>query len=54
VPQEPSGCDPNDTGCVPNVAYDLDCADIGFSVQVTGVDHHGFDREGDGIGCESY
>jgi endonuclease YncB( thermonuclease family) len=52
--QEPSGCDPNYTGCVPNVSYDLDCGDIGFSVQVIGVDHHGFDREGDGIGCESY
>jgi endonuclease YncB( thermonuclease family) len=58
VPQEPapapSGCDPNYTGCVPIVGGDLDCADIGFSVQVIGVDIHGFDREGDGIGCESY
>jgi hypothetical protein len=54
APQLPSGCDPNYTGCVPNVGYDLDCGDIGFTVQVIGVDRHGFDREGDGIGCESY
>jgi endonuclease YncB( thermonuclease family) len=56
IPQEPThtGCDPNYTCCVPTVGYDLDCADIGFSVQVIGVDIHGFDREGDGIGCESY
>jgi hypothetical protein len=60
VPEEPApapeqpGCDPNYTGCVPNVPYDLDCGDIGFMVQVIGVDRHGFDREGDGLGCESY
>jgi endonuclease YncB( thermonuclease family) len=59
VPQEPvsapsGGCDPNYTGCVPVVSHDLDCADIGFMVQVIGVDIHGFDREGDGLGCESY
>jgi endonuclease YncB( thermonuclease family) len=48
------GCDPNYTPCVPQVAYDLDCGDIGFSVTVIGYDVHGFDREGDGLGCESY
>lgn len=48
------GCDPNYTPCVPQVPYDLNCPDIGFSVQVIGGDPHGFDREGDGIGCESY
>jgi endonuclease YncB( thermonuclease family) len=47
-------CDPNYTPCVPNVSYDLDCPDIGFSVTVIGSDPHGFDREGDGRGCESY
>jgi hypothetical protein len=52
----PSGgnCDPNYTPCVPLVSYDLDCPDIGFSVTVIGSDPHGFDREGDGLGCESY
>ena len=49
-----SSCDPNYDPCVPNVAYDLDCGDIGFRVRVIGGDPHGFDREGDGIGCESY
>jgi resuscitation-promoting factor RpfB len=53
TPQEPSGCDPNYTGCVPIVSYDLDCADIGFSVQVIGVDIHGFDSDSDGWGCEA-
>lgn len=47
-------CDPNYTPCVPNVSYDLDCKDVGFRVQVIGYDRHGLDRDGDGIGCESY
>lgn len=48
-----SNCDPNYTPCVPNVSYDLDCSDISFSVTVIGSDHHRFDRDGDGLGCES-
>lgn len=48
-------CDPNYTPCVPNVSYDLDCPDIGFSVTVIGYDRHGFDgNDNDGYGCESY
>jgi hypothetical protein len=48
------GCDPNYRGaCVPNVPYDLDCADIDGPVYVVGVDHHRFDGDGDGVGCES-
>ena len=55
APESNSGCDPNYTGtCVPNVEYDLDCVDIGMQVYVTGADVHGFDRDGDGLGCESY
>jgi endonuclease YncB( thermonuclease family) len=50
----PSNCNPNYTPCVPNSSSDLDCADIGHSVQVIGSDPYGLDREGDGIGCESY
>lgn len=50
----PSNCDPNYSPCVPNVSYDLNCPDIGFSVRVLGTDKHGFDRDGDGYGCESY
>ena len=55
-PSVGSGCDPNYSGgCVPIVDYDLNCADIGFSVVVVGVDIHGFDgRDNDGLGCESY
>ena len=49
----PTGkCDPNYSGCVPKVAYDLDCADIDGSVRVLGVDVHRFDGDGDGWGCE--
>jgi len=47
-------CDSNYSGCVPVVSYDLDCADIGYSVAVYGYDKHGFDRDGDGSGCESF
>ena len=57
IAEEPAagdGCDPNYTPCVPLVSYDLDCGDIGHSVTVVGGDPHGFDREGDGLGCESY
>ena len=50
-----SNCDPNYSGaCVPIVSWDLDCADIGESVTVTGSDIHRFDADGDGAGCESY
>lgn len=54
APRQPSNCDPNYSPCVPNVSYDLDCPDIGFRVRVIGSDPHRFDREGDGVGCESY
>lgn len=57
--EEPPGeaygadCDPNYVGaCVPLVDYDLDCPDIEAPVTVVGTDIHGFDREGDGVGCE--
>jgi len=33
---------------------DLDCADVGHTVKVTGADPHRLDRDGDGWGCESY
>jgi len=50
-----SNCDPNyANACVPIVAWDLDCGDIGELVIVVGQDIHGFDAEGDGRGCESY
>jgi hypothetical protein len=33
---------------------DLDCADVGHTVKVTGSDPHRLDRDGDGWGCESF
>lgn len=33
---------------------DLDCADIGHRVTITGPDYHRLDGDGDGIGCDSY
>jgi endonuclease YncB( thermonuclease family) len=45
-------CDPNYSGCVPTVAYDLDCADISGPVRVIGVDIHRFDGDRDSWGCE--
>lgn len=56
-PKEESAdsCDPNYSGaCVPIRPYDLDCPDIGQMVKVVGTDIHGFDRDRDGFGCESY
>lgn len=51
-PPTPS-CDSNYSGgCVPIVGYDLNCPDISFTVYVVGVDNHGFDGDGDGVGCE--
>jgi len=53
-PDQGGGCNPNYTGCVPNVPYDLDCKDIGYSVQVIGYDQYNLDADNDGWGCESY
>ncbi len=47
-------CSPHYTGaCVPNVTYDLNCADIGHqTVEIVDSDPYGFDGDGDGVGCE--
>ena len=40
--------------CIAVYPPDLDCGEIGFSnFRVIGNDPHGFDRDNDGIGCES-
>ena len=40
--------------CIPSPPPDLDCGDISeTSFRVTGLDPHSFDRDRDGIGCES-
>jgi hypothetical protein len=46
-------CDPNYDPCIP-IADDLTCGDIKIAVRVTGTDIHGFDRDGDSVGCEIY
>lgn len=40
------------TPSAPGPGPDLDCAQVGHRVKVSGPDHHGLDRDGDGIGCE--
>jgi hypothetical protein len=40
--------------CIPPPPPDLDCADVnGGDFTVLPPDPHGFDREGDGVGCET-
>ncbi len=48
-------CDPSYPGvCIPPAPPDLDCGDVTFKrFQVLPPDPHHFDRDGDGIGCES-
>lgn len=48
-------CDPSHpTVCIPPPPPDLDCGDIPYrNFQVVGNDPHRFDRDHDGIGCES-
>jgi len=48
-------CDPSYPDvCITPYPPDLDCGEIGYSnFRVVGNDPHGFDRDNDGIGCES-
>lgn len=48
-------CDPSyPEVCIASPPPDLNCADVPYNnIQVVGSDPHGFDRDGDGIGCES-
>ena len=57
-PVEPTkeiNCDPSYPDvCIASYPPDLNCGDIGYSnFRVIGSDPHGFDRDNDGIGCES-
>jgi hypothetical protein len=53
-----AGCAGDSSGGYDNSGYpaydgtDLDCADIGHEVPVSGADPHGLDADGDGVGCE--
>lgn len=50
-----ANCDPSYPGvCIPPPPPDLNCGDITFRrFTVIGSDPHGFDTDGDGVGCES-
>jgi hypothetical protein len=52
---QPQDCDPSYPDfCIPPPPPDLDCADVnGSDFTVLPPDPHRFDREGDGLGCES-
>lgn len=54
-PAEEDACDPNYEGaCIPTGVGDLNCPDVnGSNFTVVGTDIYGFDRDGDGIACES-
>lgn len=54
-PPPPSNCDPSyPTVCIPPPPPDLDCGQIPYrNFTVLEPDPHGFDRDNDGIGCES-
>jgi hypothetical protein len=45
-------CAPGYSPCIPPYPPDLDCADIGHPVAVSGSDPHALDRDGDGQACE--
>lgn len=49
------GCDASYPGvCIPSPPPDLDCGDIPYRrFKVVGTDPHRFDRDKDGVGCES-
>lgn len=51
-PKQQKNCAPGYSPCIRPYPPDLDCPDIGHSVQVTGSDPHRLDRDGDGVACE--
>jgi hypothetical protein len=55
IPPPGGNCDPSyPTVCIKSPPPNLNCPDIPHkNFQVTGSDPHGFDRDNDGIGCES-
>ena len=55
-PPARGNCDPSyPTVCIPPYPPDLDCDEIPYSnFTVRGSDPHGFDGDGDGVGCEDY
>jgi hypothetical protein len=59
-PEQPSGCDPNYSGCVP-IASDVDCSGgsgngpeyVAGPIEVIGSDIYRLDADHDGIACEN-
>lgn len=53
--EEPAagGCAPGYDPCTPPYPPDLDCADVGGPITVTGSDPHGLDADNDGTACET-
>ena len=50
-----TNCDPSYPGvCIPPYPPDLNCGDVSDKkFEVLPPDPHGFDSDGDGVGCES-
>ena len=46
-------CHPGYVPCIP-ITESVDCSEIRMAVRVIGDDEYGLDRDGDGIGCETY
>ncbi|HEX2039789.1 MAG TPA: hypothetical protein VHF47_08675 [Acidimicrobiales bacterium] len=53
--QQQRDCDPSYPDvCIPSPPPDLDCPEVQYkNFRVVGSDPHGFDRDRDGIGCET-
>ncbi|WP_183099937.1 thermonuclease family protein [Nocardioides pelophilus] len=52
APNQPSGCAPGYSPCVPVYPPDVDCSDVDGPISVTGSDPHGLDADGDHVACE--
>ena len=52
-PRPGGECDPGYDPCVPPYPPDLDCDDVDGPIRITGDDPHGFDADGDDVGCDS-
>jgi hypothetical protein len=49
--EEASSCAPGYSPCLPPYPPDIDCADTGGEVSVSGSDPHGLDADNDGVAC---
>jgi hypothetical protein len=49
--EEAASCAPGYSPCLPPYPPDIDCADTGGEVSVSGSDPHGLDADNDGVAC---